>query len=225
MDRQDLIDLREGRLPFEAFAKRSREGLEARARWFIRHWPGQGVLDVPDLVQEMLVTAWSAVDRWDPERLDKRGERVPIERYVDWQVGKRATNMLRWSLGWPRPRRSRPARAVQESALRRRGRDGEARQTTIADLLPPVEANQQRDVERNEAIVGVLTKLEPHDLAYEALLRIAEGETMAQAALAIYRDPAKRLAHMLDCEDHARVRVSAAVRRAVADTLGGAQAD
>lgn len=74
----DLMALREGQIDFTRFAQRHAGIVRDHAK----RWVGSalGRADLSDLIQEVLLVIWRAVDQWDPERA------VPLDMFVRRQV-------------------------------------------------------------------------------------------------------------------------------------------
>lgn len=100
---QDLAELRDGVIDFTTFAKRNKNRFERWARYFLERWPNR-TLDLGDLVQEAMIEAWQAVDRWDPDR-----GTVTLVGFVFFRVGERLDRECKRVLGWPRRFRGQEA--------------------------------------------------------------------------------------------------------------------
>lgn len=195
-----LEALRAGRAPFAAIAREVRPALELRAERFLRlwRWSGQTAVGVEDLVQEMLVALWRAVDAWDPSLAD-------VVRYVDAQLGRACQRRLRQVTGYPDPRRSAPVRQVNaEVSAVIEAIDRERAALVELDAESAVDARR-----RAKALLLGLAGLERHVVEL-----VLEGRTLDDATRTIYADPAARIAYRMDSMGHARRMVGAAVRRA-----------
>jgi len=197
-----LLRLRAGDVSFEHAARDLRHALEVRARRFSRTWSWSGQtsaqVDVDDLVQEMLLELWRAVDRWDPKRRDRTGKLVTIVRYVDGQIGRAATKRLRHAAGYPDPRRkTQPARRVHVE--------------DIVDVGGAELAVQEDVAALRERAREVVARLDGIDRCVVELVVL--GHTLAEAADQIYRDPDLRIAHRMDSEQDARRMVDEAAKR------------
>lgn len=197
--RSALEALRSGGTTFDRVARAVRPALELRADRFLRlwRWSGQTSVDVEDLVQEMLVQLWRAVDAWDPTRAD-------LVRFVDAQLGRACQRRLRHVAGYPDPRRSAPARQVSADA------------GAIVDAIDRARDENDPSAEevlharrRAKALVLGLAGLDRHVVEL-----VLEGRTLDEATRAIYADPDARIAYRMDSMGHARRMVGAAVRRA-----------
>lgn len=193
-----LEQLRSGAVTFDAAARGIRPALELRAERFLRVWSWSGQMSVgtEDLVQEMLLALWRAVDSWDPARAD-------LIRYVDAQLGRACQRRLRKTAGYPDPRRRTPARQVSVDAA------------VVQDVLErgaPASVTPEEVVFARRQAEGLLRDLSGLDRhAVELLL---EGRSLEQATEAIYADRGARIAYRMDSLPHARRLVGAAVRRA-----------
>lgn len=93
----DLLALRAGRLSFDKLARRMTPDLQARAEYYLRRYAqwGQAHVSVEDLVQDMLLAVWRAVDLFDPSRA------VAIHRFVDMRVGGECEFRVRQACAYP----------------------------------------------------------------------------------------------------------------------------
>jgi DNA-directed RNA polymerase specialized sigma24 family protein len=200
-----LEGLRAGTESFDGVARVLRPALEHRAERFLRvwKWSGQAQLGPDDLVQEMLLELWRAIDRWDPVRTPN------VVKYVDAQIGRAATKRLRRVAGYPDPRR----------------RTQPVRQVHLEDLEPHVGTEAPPEVSaydverRKKALLMHLRGLDRHVLEL-----VLDGATLDEAARRIYSDPDARLRYRMDCEADARRMVGASARRATnaADAIDAA---
>lgn len=202
-----LEDLRAGVVTFDFVARCLRGLLAQRAERFIRlwSWSGQTSIEVDDLVQEMLVGLWRAVDSWDPSRSG-------IVRYVDSEIGRAAQKRLRQATGYPDPRRRDVARqvSVEQAALER-----------MADERG-FAAHDHDDVEafdaakRVEELLNGLTGLDRHVVEL-----VLQGATSEEVTLTIYADTEARIDYRMDSVPHARRMVGLALRRALTKEIEG----
>lgn len=194
-----LEALRRGEVGFERVARDVRPALELRAERFLRlwRWSGQTSIGVDDLVQEMLVGLWRAVDSWDPERAE-------IIRYVDAQLGRACQRRLRQVAGYPDPRRAAPARQVcmEVSAVVEQIERGGG----SVELAPEAAMDASR---RARGLLSGLAGLERHVVEL-----VLEGRNLEETTRAIYADRSARIAYQMDSMGHARRMVGAAARRA-----------
>lgn len=190
-----LEALRKGEATFDAVARACRPALEFRAERFLRvwRWSGQTSIGQEDLVQEMLVALWRAVDSWDPCRAD-------LVRYVDAQLGRACQRRLRQVAGYPDPRRSVPARQVYADV------------TLILEevVAANVDAESATDARRRaQALIGGLVGLDRHVVEL-----VLEGRSIEETTRTIYADKVARITYQLDSYGHARRLVAASVRKA-----------
>lgn len=205
--RSALEALRWGKVPFTRVALAVRPALELRAERFLRlwRWSGQTSIGAEDLVQEMLLCLWRAVDAWDPQKAD-------VVRYVDAQLGRACQRRLRQVAGYPDPRRRDPARQVNADPsvvidTIDRERDG-----VEIDAVDVLAARR-----RAQSVVGELAGLER--LVVELVL---DGRSLDETTRAIYADPHTRITYRMDSMRHARRLVGAAARRATSVAAGAA---
>lgn len=193
-----LEDLRAGRATFEHVAAVIRKVLIKRADRFYRtwSWSGQASIDVEDLVQEMLIAVWRAVDSWD-------GDRATLVRYVDAQVGRAASKRLRATAGYPDPRRREPARQSN-------GPTGFDPDLLIAEHLDAESAAIAH--RRATNLLTWLGGIERH--VVELVLK---GNSLDEVTEVIYADSAARIDYRMDSVAHARQLVGLALRRATSE--------
>lgn len=195
-----LEGLRAGDVSFEVVVKKVRPALEFRASYFIKRWgwSGQAAIDAEDLIQEMTIALWRAVDSWDPAR-------AGVVPYVDMQLGRTCTRRLREVTGYPDPRRSAPAtRAYIEPSgplVEAAAREVGGRVYLIDEIAGAAE--------RARELLGELAGV---DRDVTAL--VLAGRTLDETTREIYADPEKRLAYRMDSIKDARRLVDAAARRA-----------
>jgi DNA-directed RNA polymerase specialized sigma24 family protein len=192
--RSALEALRVGTLTFDQLTRDIRPALELRAKRFLRvwMWSGQTSLDAEDLIQEMLVALWRAVDSWDPER-------AALVPYVDAQLGRACQRRLRQVAGYPDPRRRDPARQVAVDVVE------------ALEAIEPEGVSLETIVEMRERAARLVSELKGLErLAVELVL---EGRSIDETAMTIYADFDARLTYRMDSEGHARRMVGAAVRR------------
>lgn len=178
---QDLLSLRAGTLGFDTFARTYRERFTRWAGYFFERWP-QSQHDMTDLIQEGLIEAWRAVDRWDPSR------GVKIDRFVEYRVGERMYAPLRKALGNPDKRRGfKVVRFVSMDYLPTRFHGAQ-------------ETAQEARLDA-EVLCHGLEGLE-RDVAAGVLL----GANHKAVAAHLYNDPNRRREYRFDSQEHA-VRV------------------
>lgn len=190
-----LEGLRRGEVTFEAVVRGVRQALELRAERFCRlwRWSGQTSVGAEDLVQEMLIALWRAVDSWDPARAD-------LVRYVDAQLGRACQRRLRQVAGYPDPRRRAPARQIHADVVD----ELERAPGVELDAVDVLDARRAA-----EALLHDLAGLERH--VVELCL---EGRSLDEMTRVIYADRAARVQYRMDSMRHARRLVGAAVRKA-----------
>ena len=78
---------REGAMPFGTFARTTAHRWQRLAHTLLRRWPGPYAVDEEDVAQELLLGAWLALPRWQPQG-------APLERFVVWQAMAQAKAWL-----------------------------------------------------------------------------------------------------------------------------------
>ena len=202
--KRDLLALRSGELTFDAFFPIAKPVLEARATWFVRRW-SQSLYAVDDLVQELAIDLWRAVDSWDPSRC------ADIVRYVDSEVGRCGQRRMRYACGWPDPRRSAPAQQVWvESVEDHLGSvpataEATAMEREIGDAF--VDFVEKRLVDKTRpGFVGAVIRL------------VVEGHDATSASKAIFGDADARRVYRLADEYEAEHATKRVVRKALTMT-------
>lgn len=211
--RENLLALREGRIDFARFMLRARPHLQARAEYFIRRWPGQTLNDPDDLVQEMSIALWRAVDVWNPELSD-------IVRWVDSEIGRAAQYRMRRALGYPDKRRvTVPARQVDVPS---RDREGELTPNDIESVCAPVPATAETTAVRAQSVKQFRGKIN-HRFVDAVVALVAEGCDVDEAARVIYADRDERLRLRFDRVEDAvcAARVAVRVATEIAERASG----
>lgn len=204
-----FLELRAGKVPFARVAEAIRPKVERRAHFLLKQWRAtQDLLAFEDLVQEMTLEVWRAVDRWDPARSED------IARYVDVQVLQYANRELRRAAGWPDPRRGRLATRVggdiSEMVTQRERADSLSFEVSSS----MVEAADQEDaVDRARRASRVLARL-PLGLMRHVVGLVLEGESLERAAGRIYEDPALRVEYQFETLADVQRAVRTAASRA-----------
>lgn len=200
----DLEALRGGSVSFDAFARKHEARFRRWAAYYFERWP-QRALCIDDLVQEARLEAWRAVDAWDPTR------GVALERFVEYQVGKRLRLELERVLGWPK--KSRGTKAVRPISIQTpiNPHAGEVGGSTIEDRL--ASGNLGPD---DIALVMSIAKKLPDALDRDVLMGVARGMNPAVLATYIYDDPERRRAYRLDSVEQTARRIPHVVRRLAA---------
>lgn len=186
---KELAALRAGSIPFATVARALTPMLTARAAWFLRRWR-QTLLVESDLVQEMLIAVWRAVDTFDPMRSSD------LPRWVDTQIGRAAEVELARAAGWPDKRR-RPV----------------AKQTAVEDvavLIGGYEPSVEVELDRGRMTARIAERLAPADRQVLAALVETGGGRIAEA---MYADRGVRLERCWDSGRHARNDVRDAMKR------------
>ncbi len=94
----DLNALRAGLIGFEVVAQKARpmlSGYAEKVLWRYVKW-GQRHIDREDIVQDMLIEMWRAVDEWDSER------GTPLLKFVNYRIGAIASRSIIKACGNPR---------------------------------------------------------------------------------------------------------------------------
>lgn len=197
----DLAALRAGTLDFDAFARAHEARFRRWASYYFERWP-QRILCLDDLVQEARIEAWRAVDSWDPTR------GVALERYVEYQVGRKLRLELERVLGWPK--KSRGTKAVRPTSLNATV-PGDGRRDTLQDRLESG-ALSPEDLAMVESLVARMADPFERDV----LRGVARGMSSAVLATYLYEDPERRLAYRLDSVEQTARRVPHVVRKLAA---------
>jgi hypothetical protein len=196
-----LEGLRSGSVSFDRVARAITPALEHRAERFLRvwRWSGQAQVSAEDLVQAMLLELWRAIDRWDPERTGD------VVKYVDAQIGRACTRVLRRVAGYPDPRRARqPLRQVHTTA-----EAFDALTERHVGVAEPLQLEVVHVERRKKALLMNLRGLDR-----KVLELVLDGATLDEAARTIYSDPDARIRYRMDCEADARRMVGASARKA-----------
>lgn len=187
----ELRALRAGSMPFATVARALTPMLTARAIWFLRRWPQTLLVEV-DLLQEMLIAVWRAVDSWNPARS------ADLPRWVDTQIGRTCELELARASGWPDKRRAPVARQVGVE--------------DVAVLLGGYDASADVELDRRRRVTMIAAQLTPEDREVLGVL-VSRGVAGADAADLLYADPSVRMTRCWDSSRHARREVRAAVKR------------
>jgi hypothetical protein len=192
-----LHALRDGRIDFDFFAQATAPQWRALATRLFRRWTPPTGYSVEDTTQDLLLAAWSLVDKWDPTR------GVPIGRYVIWNASDKAKKQLHVQRGAKR----------SGSADRNQTRGEFTIDTTkgYASREPwvhPAESQLEREQVAKELARG--------GTGEEATIlpRLAVTLDWEGVAMEIYADPMSRLKFRLGNEAQAR----ALVRRVIVST-------
>lgn len=207
--RRELDALREKRITFNAFVILTRLEWYRLAAYLLRRWQAPADVSLDDLVQEMLLEAWTVVDEYDPNR------GVSIEKFVTWNAVSRAKKWLHRQRSAYRVDDRSPSRhpicfsALDEDAERR--------------LEPVIEATEEEEVDRKTSIRRALEAL-PDDLDRALLLcLVAARGDIERAARSFLASPKRRWLFRIDDEGLARRGIRRALSRAAAslENAGG----
>jgi hypothetical protein len=83
-----LLRLRRGEISFDRLVAQTRADWRRLAEYVHRRWPLPPSISPDDVEQELLLGAWEAVGKWDPER------GVALQSYVIWNAIARAQKWL-----------------------------------------------------------------------------------------------------------------------------------
>lgn len=193
----DLQALRGGTLSFDAFAQRHANRFRRWAAHFYGRWPTTS-LDLEDLVQEGLIEAWRAVDEWRPDG-------APLERFVEFRVGRKLRVELERVLGWPKKSRGQVAVRPLSMSL-------EPVSMAVGALLVDTTLSAPDQIQLAQAVESL-----KDPMSRDVVAGVGMGMSLRVVASRIYADPDRREAYGLESEDHTLLRVHAAGRRAVRD--------
>lgn len=227
--RPALLALRAGTVTFAQLVRRQDvdDLLRRRARMYTRRWGGgqdgvvrpaavgdderrdrprtsrwgQDLHDEEDILQELRLSLWRAVDTWDPDR------GVEIDVYADVQTQHAAREVMRKAAGYPDKRRGAPARR--------------AIVTDIEQHLDHASADQDAAVAARATARRLISKMGEGRTQTVAILLFVEGLDLEQAARAIYANPRLKVRYRLESEREATSVVSRAVQeiRGMAEEL------
>lgn len=201
----DLDSLRGGSLTFDTFARRHDARFRKWASYYFERWP-QRALCIDDLVQEARLEAWRAVDSFDPTR------GVTLERYVEYQIGKRLRLELERVLGWPK--KSRGTKAVRPVSLQTpvpTHRGDPEHTPTIMDRLTSNDLSPE-----DLALATSVAETVPDEFDRDVIVGVARGMSPAVIASYVYEDPERRLRYRLDSVEHTARMIPGRVRRLAA---------
>jgi hypothetical protein len=185
----ELVALRAGSITFSQVARALTPMLTARAAWFLRRWR-QTLLVESDLVQEMLIAVWRAVDTFDPMRS------ADLPRWVDTQIGRAAEVELARAAGWPDKRRKPVAR--------------QAHVEDVAVLVGGYEPSVETELDRGRLVTRLAERLTPADQSVLAALVQTGGGKIAET---MYADRSVRLERCWDSGRHAHADVRETMKR------------
>lgn len=224
----ELVDLFEGRISFNEFARRpgAKKAFEAFARSIARRWTPPPGVDIDDLTQEMLIALWRKLPEYDPERskLSKFGRWNAFDKAKKWNQQQR--NTLRRS----DKNRARVPYAFSSLSIgddQGEERSGGALETFIhANLARDPEYEvlveaEEVEVTRKEALGRVVAELEPRDGYLLVALANANGD-VSVASAELYSDADTRRRMRFNNYGQVRRAVRRALKRA-AVVSGAAQ--
>lgn len=172
---EDLHRLRAGDIPFDAFSRIHRTSFVRLAHRFMRQWRPVH-LEAEDLAQHAMLTAWRSVDIWE----DDRG--VPLEAFVNYQMGRALRVECERDLGWPS--KGRKDRADREPV----------RPVYDHEILTLV-ADKSTDCER--LAIGRAAAELFEGLQRDAVAGVVNGAPIKTIAQRAYADPVRREAYGL----------------------------
>ncbi len=173
-----------GAITFAEFARANQSDWRAMARYLIRRFPADAI-DEQDVVQELLIGSWQAMQRFDPAR------GVSPERYCVFNALARTKKRMRHQ-----------ARAADELLAD----DDEA---VVADAQPASQLTELVRTERLRQLVDRCSSLKDAVV----LLAFFREEDRAQTAAALYRDPEIRRLCRFGSESEAQRKVRQSLNR------------
>lgn len=213
-----LMALRSGMIDFPAFVAETRAVWGRFARYLARRWRPPSGVEIADLEQEVLLSGWEAVRRWDPAR------GVPIDQYVTFQALDRAKKWLHTQRKALRRDDSAPSRAPMsfssmglEDAADVEWLMGQQHER-VDGWSPSADArveHRDRATALRAAFAQAKRGLDYRDREALAAVEDAGGDLDAAVAV-ILADPGLCLAMRVGGPDAAENMVRAAVRRAAA---------
>lgn len=112
---------REGQISFDDFVRSTRADWQRIAAYLLRRWDAPCAVAVDDMVQELLLGCWTAVDRWEPTGGNS------LKKFVVYQAVDKAAKWLHKQRRALRNDGRNPSRhALPFSAFA--GKSGEARE-------------------------------------------------------------------------------------------------
>lgn len=201
-----LSSLRAGTITFPAFQLRTKPDWQRLARWLLRRWDTPDGVEESDVVQELLLAAWTFVQKWDP------AYGTTLSGYVVWNACDKAKKWIHTQRRAARRDDSAPSRhPVSFSSLNLE--DWQEEQLAV---VPPA-AEALLEVSDNKAVVAArLLKVAPAlsslDCYALAVLVDAHGD-VEEAARDLWHDPSSRLAFRLGSETGAQSAVRGVIQR------------
>jgi len=198
---RELEALGAGRLTFDGFARATRLEWFRLAAYLLRRWQAPADVGLEDLVQEMLLEAWSISARFDP------GRGKTIQQYVTWNAVSRAKKWLhRQRCAYKLDDRSPSRHALCMASL---DDDAPRRLEPAAPAVP-----EERT--RTRAVAEALGRLDS-DVDRALLLSLVDARgDVERAARDVVARPRARWLLRLEDEAHARRAIRRAMARAQA---------
>ena len=105
-----LEQLRNQRITFDEFARATRSDWRTLAQYMLHKWRAPSAIEPEDVEQELLTGCWSALDRYDPERIGFDGKPVSLRRYAVFHAVTHAKRWLHRQRGATRDGDGEPSR-------------------------------------------------------------------------------------------------------------------
>lgn len=174
----ELAACRDGRMTFDELAKRTRPSWEKLAQYLLRRWKSPTwVSDVEDVVQDLLLGAWLAIQEWDPSYPGA----APLKSFVIFNSVDKAKKRVHQMRKAKRRDDKAPSRhMVPVSSLHREGEDP----LDVADLVIAF-ADQDLRLEAGRLLRDVPPELFP------ALQQYLNEGSISQAAWQLLEDVAR----------------------------------
>jgi len=203
-------ELLSGRVDFGRFARETDGEWRALARMLLRRWDAPPSAGEDDLVQEMLVAAWTSMPRFDPSRGPS------LHRFVTYNAVDKAKKWLHKARKATREGdRGRSRYPVPASMLRKDERAAVEyldRRRVSPDASP--EEAIEREQERRESLIRVLEQMDD-DLDRLLVLAVVDAEgDLELAASRLWEDSRMRLALRGGDREDVRKKLRRAVARA-----------
>lgn len=202
-------DVFDGRVDFTTFARSTRDRWEKLADYLLGRWRAPRWYSREDVVQELLLGAWSRMWDFDP----RRG--VALARYVVWNavdIAKKALHKVRGAYR----RDDRSPSVLPEVAVESFGEDAGEWLTAMG-----VEATQETRMQAAEQVLGACTNPRERRVM-EAILAT---QCLLAGAFKLYDDTDVRLMFRMMSEEHAiklTEQIALRVATRVFNNVGGA---
>lgn len=185
---------------FEEFVRRTRPYWESQARHLMIRWKTPADVEREDVVQEILLGAWNAIQKFD----STRGK--TLAEYVRWNAISKGKKYMHWQrAALRRDDKSRSRHHLAFSRLKfGRGRavaEGEAEADELFDSLAC--DDRQEQIFDLEMRIAKLEDVSPRHFAAARILAQCEFDP-EDAAAELYEDVRLRRVLQLGCEDEAR---------------------